>query len=429
MPDTTTAEDQALGHLPIGAIVVGERARKEPDTPEELRQLADSIRQLGLLHPVVIDRANKLVAGSRRLQACRLLGWETVPVRVAKTLNDAALALRAEHDENVCRKPFTPTEAADLGRRLEAMLKPAAKERQQTGGRTAGRGRPKGAGKKGGGKLPQPKPTKTRDVIAQAVGMSGRTYEKAKAVVEAANQEPERFGDLKEQMNATGKVDPAYRELKRRLAAAGSLSAAPPAGPAPRPAPKAGAAVENESHAAVRTGDPDTDPAARVPRGVGTDLAHEAVNCLKRIPRNDALRKSGFQIVLDFVRCNEPTASPTSEAQKVATAAAASPLPAYVPEPTWMEKYHDAVQALDVSAMQQLLLQVVVARETVRRVEGRFTDQYGWNGPTKRKAPEDHARYKRTLQAAEIIDSDLRLVIEHLGLAAVAAGRTCEWSP
>jgi hypothetical protein len=46
--------------------------------------------------------------------------------------------------------------------------------------------------------------------------MSPRTYDKAKRVVEAAEADPESFGDLPAAMDAEGKVDPAYRELRLR---------------------------------------------------------------------------------------------------------------------------------------------------------------------------------------------------------------------
>jgi hypothetical protein len=38
--------------------------------------------------------------------------------------------------------------------------------------------------------------------------------------------------------------------------------------------------------------------------GVGVDRAHEAINCLRRIPKNDALRKRAGQIVTDWIRQN-----------------------------------------------------------------------------------------------------------------------------
>jgi hypothetical protein len=56
----------------------------------------------------------------------------------------------------------------------------------------------------------------SRDRIGEAVGINGRSLEKAKKVVEAARADPELCGDLVEQMDSTGKIDPAYKEMKRR---------------------------------------------------------------------------------------------------------------------------------------------------------------------------------------------------------------------
>ncbi len=64
------------------------------------------------------------------------------------------------------------------------------------------------------GNFPQASTGKTRDKVAAAIGMSGRTYEKAKVVVEAAESEPEKFLPVKEEMDRTGKVDPAYRQIR-----------------------------------------------------------------------------------------------------------------------------------------------------------------------------------------------------------------------
>src|SRR5262249_55670909 len=62
------------------------------------------------------------------------------------------------------------------------------------------------------GNLPPTDSGKTRDKAAETVGMSGRTYEKAKAVVEAAEKDPT-LKPVVEEMDRTGKVDPAYRKV------------------------------------------------------------------------------------------------------------------------------------------------------------------------------------------------------------------------
>jgi N6-adenosine-specific RNA methylase IME4 len=52
------------------------------------------------------------------------------------------------------------------------------------------------------------------DKVAAHVGISGRTEEKAKAVVDAAEVEPEKFGKLQEDMDRTGRVNGVSRRLK-----------------------------------------------------------------------------------------------------------------------------------------------------------------------------------------------------------------------
>jgi hypothetical protein len=51
--------------------------------------------------------------------------------------------------------------------------------------------------------------------VGKAVGVSGKTYEKAKHVTEAAAEDSERFGDLPAKMG-TESMDAAYKELKNR---------------------------------------------------------------------------------------------------------------------------------------------------------------------------------------------------------------------
>jgi ParB family chromosome partitioning protein len=188
----------------VSRIRVGQRHRKDMG---DLAALTTSIQELGLLQPLVVTPDLHLVAGARRLEAVKGLRWEKVPVRVVEGLSDALAALRAERDENTCRLDFTPSEMATLGKALEELERAAAKERQKEGGK---------AGGKASGKLPEASRGQTREKVAEALGVSGRTYEKAKEVAEAAEAEPEKYGDLKEEMDRTRKVDPAHKKLKKR---------------------------------------------------------------------------------------------------------------------------------------------------------------------------------------------------------------------
>ncbi|HSO09805.1 MAG TPA: ParB N-terminal domain-containing protein, partial [Desulfoprunum sp.] len=65
----------------ISEIVVEEGARIRKDVGD-IAALEKSIANVGLLNPVVIDENNRLVAGYRRLAACRNLGWKEIEVTV-----------------------------------------------------------------------------------------------------------------------------------------------------------------------------------------------------------------------------------------------------------------------------------------------------------------------------------------------------------
>jgi ParB/RepB/Spo0J family partition protein len=81
--------------------------------------LAESMREIGQLQPIVVSSNYRLIAGERRLTAARSLGWSEIEVKVAESLTETAALLRAERDENTCRKAFTPTEEHSL---YEALL-------------------------------------------------------------------------------------------------------------------------------------------------------------------------------------------------------------------------------------------------------------------------------------------------------------------
>jgi hypothetical protein len=218
---TATMTTRKTRH-PLASITIGHRHRRDLG---DLDSLAASIDAVGLLQPVVVTPDGRLVAGQRRLEAVRLLGWDTVPVHVVAGLDDAILALTAERDENVCRLPFAISEAVSLGRELELLLAADARARQWAGlsgdGNAGGRGRkrnlPANCRKVSGD---------TRDRVGQAVGLSGRTFTKARAIVEAAEADPDSYGDLVEQMDTSGKVNRAHQELGRRRLARERLAQA-----------------------------------------------------------------------------------------------------------------------------------------------------------------------------------------------------------
>lgn len=86
---------------------------------EQLQELAESIREHGVLHPVVVrpvEEGYELVVGERRLRACKLLGWESVPA-IVREMSDSEAAEIALI-ENVQREGLSFFEEAEGYRRL-----------------------------------------------------------------------------------------------------------------------------------------------------------------------------------------------------------------------------------------------------------------------------------------------------------------------
>ena len=190
----------------INDIVIGERSRRDMG---DIVGLAANIAEIGLLQPIALRSDGVLIAGERRLRAAVSLGWATIPVHVV----DLEEVIRGEFAENVHRKDFSPSELVAIGQEVERIERERARWRKAHGGRP--------------GKLPERDRGDTRDKTAARLGISGRTYERAKAVVDAAAAEPERFGKLLADMDRTGRVNGVYRRLKIAKQAE-SIRAEPP---------------------------------------------------------------------------------------------------------------------------------------------------------------------------------------------------------
>lgn len=91
--------------VPIDSIVVNrpERQRREL---RNIDDLALSIRNRGLINPITIDPDYNLIAGERRLTACRQLGWTAISVQFTSELDYYELQM-IELEENVKRVDLT----------------------------------------------------------------------------------------------------------------------------------------------------------------------------------------------------------------------------------------------------------------------------------------------------------------------------------
>jgi ParB family chromosome partitioning protein len=104
-------EEYQVEHRNPSEIIVKDRLRSDWGNLDELE---DSIRRLGLLHPLTVEQDGlTLIAGERRLEVVKRLGWDQVEVhRLTK-----GEPLDAEYDENAIRKAFTLGEAEEYLRR------------------------------------------------------------------------------------------------------------------------------------------------------------------------------------------------------------------------------------------------------------------------------------------------------------------------
>jgi ParB-like chromosome segregation protein Spo0J len=81
--DLGDSEGRKIHHIDVASISAGQH----PVDPEDVKQLAISIKRDGLLQPVVLTRKDgtdryDIMAGQLRLEACKQLGWRTVPALV-----------------------------------------------------------------------------------------------------------------------------------------------------------------------------------------------------------------------------------------------------------------------------------------------------------------------------------------------------------
>ena len=121
IPGAPEAGEGASGMIeaPINAIAPNPKQPRTRWDEEEIRALAASIREVGILQPIVVRKADagyELVAGERRLRAAKVAGLATVPV-VLRDTDDADL-LREALIENIHRQDLGPIELADAFRQL-----------------------------------------------------------------------------------------------------------------------------------------------------------------------------------------------------------------------------------------------------------------------------------------------------------------------
>ena len=116
----------------IANITFDDSTRLRSDLNEEsLLELMASIKNVGQITPLVVTRDLVLIAGRRRLEACRRLGWDSIRVEYYEDL-DPLTRLIVEFDENDKRHALTWQEAAHAIEEIHRLKKEAASDKGST---------------------------------------------------------------------------------------------------------------------------------------------------------------------------------------------------------------------------------------------------------------------------------------------------------
>ncbi|MDD3824963.1 MAG: ParB/RepB/Spo0J family partition protein [Anaerolineaceae bacterium] len=109
-----------VAQVPVAAIAPNPMQPRTAMDPEALAELAESIREHGLIQPLIVTRQGpeqyQLIAGERRLQAARLAGLGSVPAIVKEATPQEVLELALV--ENIQRADLNPLEEASAFRHL-----------------------------------------------------------------------------------------------------------------------------------------------------------------------------------------------------------------------------------------------------------------------------------------------------------------------
>jgi len=116
-----TSEDSAgVVNVPLASIKFNPNQPRRDFAEEGLRELAESIRQKGVIQPILVQSGEggtyTVVAGERRLRAAKLAGLETIPVLVKEYTPEERIEIALI--ENVQREDLSPVDEALAYKRL-----------------------------------------------------------------------------------------------------------------------------------------------------------------------------------------------------------------------------------------------------------------------------------------------------------------------
>ncbi len=117
----TTNRDGEMRDIPVDLIQRGRYQPRRDMDPAALQELADSIRQQGVMQPVVVrpiaEGRYELIAGERRWRATQIAELDRIPAIIREVPDEAAIAMALI--ENIQRENLNPIEEAFALQRLQ----------------------------------------------------------------------------------------------------------------------------------------------------------------------------------------------------------------------------------------------------------------------------------------------------------------------
>lgn len=109
-----TAGSSSIGEIEIGKIFANPNQPRRDFNEEALQELADSIKELGVIQPVTLrkmeDETYQIIAGERRFRASQLAGKSTIPAYILKADDEDTMEMALI--ENIQREDLNPLEIA-----------------------------------------------------------------------------------------------------------------------------------------------------------------------------------------------------------------------------------------------------------------------------------------------------------------------------
>ncbi len=119
--EAAKVDTRELQHLPLDLIQRGKYQPRRDMDPQALEELAQSIRNHGVMQPIVVRPVEggryEIIAGERRWRASQQAGLERVPALVREVPDEAAIAMALI--ENIQREDLNPIEEAVALQRLQ----------------------------------------------------------------------------------------------------------------------------------------------------------------------------------------------------------------------------------------------------------------------------------------------------------------------